>query len=237
MEVESYKKLLDYYKKELALMDCVHYNSRVTESVYKKWLPNANSCVLPITHLGIKDNRKRKTFSQECIRMMFVGNITTYKGFPLLKEVLIQLYEEKHFNWVLNVWGGDNKIDKDCALIIYRGKYTANDLNKIYEQTDLLVVPSLCPETFSLVTLEAVSYGVPTLVSENVGAKDIIAEYDNYFIYKDKVELYHKIKSLLSSTDKIDEFNKKILFSSWTHSMEQHVKNIKNLIYKPLLDI
>ena len=45
-------------------------------------------------------------------------------------------------------------------------------ISKSFKQMDLLIVPSIWKETFSLITLEALSYGIPVLISNNVGAKD-----------------------------------------------------------------
>jgi len=39
---------------------------------------------------------------------------------------------------------------------------------------DVLAVPSSWMETFGMVVLEALSCGVPVIVTEKVGAKDII---------------------------------------------------------------
>ena len=50
------------------------------------------------------------------------------------------------------------------------------DLEAVFAETDLLVVPSICPETFGYVALEALSCGVPVLLSGNVGARDILAQ-------------------------------------------------------------
>ena len=236
MEIKAYNELLDYYKKELSMMDCIHFNSNVTESVYNQYLPHAKSCVIPITHSGINDKRKRKDFFNENLNIMFVGNTTTYKGFPLLKNILLQLYNEGYQNWNLNIWGTKKGIDADCHLILFRGKYKTVELEYIYNRTDLLVVPSIWKETFSLVTLEAISYGVPVLVSENVGAKDIVAQYNPYFIYRDKDDLYNKLKHLLESNEKLIAFNAQILNEPWTYNMEQHTKDMEELIYKPLLN-
>ena len=41
---------------------------------------------------------------------------------------------------------------------------------------DLLVAPSIWYETFGFTVLEALSYGVPVIVSDHVGAKDIVGQ-------------------------------------------------------------
>jgi len=55
-------------------------------------------------------------------------------------------------------------------------RYTYAELEMIFDKTDLLIVPSVWYETFGFQVLEALSYGVPVLVSGNVGAQDILAD-------------------------------------------------------------
>ncbi|MFR0911108.1 MAG: hypothetical protein ACLSHN_11080 [Eubacterium sp.] len=56
-----YDKLRKYYMSILSLVDTIHFNSTVTESVYKKFLPkDTNGKVINISHNSIADNRKQK---------------------------------------------------------------------------------------------------------------------------------------------------------------------------------
>ena len=45
----------------------------------------------------------------------------------------------------------------------YKGKFDASTIADVYHAMDVLVVPSIWKETFSLVTLEVLSYGVPVI--------------------------------------------------------------------------
>ena len=92
-------------------------------------------------------------------------------------------------------------------------------------------MPSIWKETFSLVTLEALSYGVPVLVSENVGAKAIVQEYDDYFIYQTVDELEQKIREILKDRSRIKQFNQKILRKEWTHDFISHAKDMVEKVY------
>ena len=55
------------------------------------------------------------------------------------------------------------------------GRYTYDELENIFDETDILVVPSIWYETFGFTVLEALSYGVPVIISDTVGSKDILA--------------------------------------------------------------
>ena len=55
-------------------------------------------------------------------------------------------------------------------------RYAYGELTTIFEQTDVLVAPSIWFETFGFTVLEALSYGVPVIISGTVGAKDILVD-------------------------------------------------------------
>ena len=55
-------------------------------------------------------------------------------------------------------------------------RYTYDELENIFDETDVLVAPSIWYETFGFTVLEALSYGVPVIISGNVGAKDILTD-------------------------------------------------------------
>ncbi len=52
--------------------------------------------------------------------------------------------------------------------------YPYSQLEEIFDNTDLLIAPSQWYETFGFTVLEALSYGVPVMVTDSVGAKDIV---------------------------------------------------------------
>ncbi len=54
-------------------------------------------------------------------------------------------------------------------------RYTYPELGSVFDRMDLLIVPSIWYETFGYVVLEALSHGVPVLMSGRVGARDILA--------------------------------------------------------------
>lgn len=56
------------------------------------------------------------------------------------------------------------------------GRYSYTELEKIFDETDVLVAPSVWYETFGFTVLEALSYGVPVIISGNVGARDILVQ-------------------------------------------------------------
>ncbi|MFI3321281.1 MAG: glycosyltransferase family 4 protein [Rikenellaceae bacterium] len=230
MQVDSYKELKEHYKEMLELFDVVHFNSSVTESVYEKHLDINSSKVIPITHLDIVDNREERCFNEKILKLIFIGNTAAYKGFPLLEELLIELYNEGKREWCLEVWGADGK--SNCENISFKGRYSSEDLKKVYSSDSLLIVPSLCSETFSLATLEALSFGLPVMVSSSVGAKDIVARHNDWFIFKDRLDLKTKLIRLLDDREPLIKYNRLVVQSSWNYSLKEHSKEIEKLYRK-----
>ena len=226
--MSGYESLMNYYRECFSLVDCFHFNSEVSKSVYTTHMPNINGMVIPITHCGIKDNRRKKTYNSEKLRMGFIGSDEPFKGLPLLIEALEEIGMED--KWELSVWGG--KVGKHPTLPIqYKGKYSAQTIENVYEAMDVLIVPSVWKETFSLVTLEALSYGVPVIVSDNVGAQDVVKQYDERFVYHERKDLEIILKAIIEDKSILRDFNRQICELPWSHDMLSHAEEIVNRIY------
>lgn len=226
--MKDYQKLLDYYKKCFSLVDCFHYNSETSKEVFMQYLPTSKGQVVSITHGGIEDHRIRKVYGHDVLHIGFIGNSTPYKGLPLLISVLQDIGMTE--SWDLSVWGGVGT--HPSFPVYYKGKFDSSTIADVYSAMDVLIVPSIWKETFSLVTLEALSYGVPVIVSDNVGAQDIVKLYNPKFVYHSEDELKSLICEILSDKNLLAEFNDKLLSSKWKCSMEEHAKEIIDKIYK-----
>lgn len=99
---DDYKKLRNYYYSLLKLMDIIHYNSSVTKKVYESVFDLPHSCTVVITHSDIKDNRKVKDYSNDCLRIRYLGPQSGAKGYQLLKSALDKLWNVQQ-NFFLDV--------------------------------------------------------------------------------------------------------------------------------------
>ena len=167
----DYKKLRRYYEQMILKMDVIHYNSTVTKEVFEQFFSPVNTRIISISHSDIKDNRKVKQFGNK-LRLTYLGPQSVAKGFFLLKAALDDLWL-KGQNFCLNVFFEPIKLS---PYIKVHEKYNYSDLKNIFDETDVLIAPSIWNETFGYTVLEALSFGVPVIVSGNVGAKDIIPE-------------------------------------------------------------
>lgn len=203
---EDYKKLRNYYQNMLSMMDMIHYNSTVTKSAYERVFDMPDSRLISITHSDISDHRKRKVFSDDFMRIRYLGPWGGGKGFFLLKAALDKLWEERQ-DFCLDVHFEPVELSPYMRI---HGRYSYEELEKIFDETDVLVAPSIWYETFGYTVLEALSYGVPVIVSGTVGAKDIVDSGSGIVIEDISSDRIYNIISQLS-VDQLKKMNCNII--------------------------
>lgn len=222
----QYAALLAQGKSMLERVDAFHFNSTVSRDTYLGYLgTEPRSAVIPVTHAGIRDRRIRRTFpSDRPLRLGFVGSTASYKGLPMLLEQL----ETLPLNWELTVFGV-SALPKSHRSVRAGGRFGPADLERVYGGMDLLVVPSLCRETFSLTALEALSFGVPVLVTDSVGARDLIARVDPSFICPTPDALRQKLENLLADRTSLAAFNERWCSLPWEWDLASHLDRMDRL--------
>lgn len=202
----EYLSLREHYRDMLKYMDVIHYNSTLTKSVYEEYLGEFESRIISITHSNISDNRKEKDFQNDCITISYLGSNSVAKGFYTLIAALDAINKDS-VQYKLNVFF---PLKSEREYIICHDRYSYSELNEIFDNTDVLVAPSICLETFGYTVLEALSYGVPVVVSDHVGAKDIIPQGCGMTYKAGDVDEMKKIFSSLT-VEKLKEMNTLIL--------------------------
>lgn len=166
---QDYLTLRSYYKNILNMVDCIHYNSELTKNIYEKYLGVYPNEVVSITHANISDNRKLRRINGK-IRFVYLGPQGNAKGYYELKNALDRLWEVRQ-DFCLEIYFVPNDL---LPYMICHDRYSYDELDIVYGNADVVVVPSKLYETFSYTVAEAISYGVPVVVSSNVGAIDVI---------------------------------------------------------------
>jgi len=159
-----------------------------------------------------------------------VGRFSPVKNHFMAFEVVDYLNSLTDFSCVLNIYGGRvlklseenegyenailEKINKNSNLLSHG---VVNCLDEIYKNIDILLVTS-DSESFSMVTIEAFSYGVPVVSTLTEGATSLIDEGVNGFICRNLEEFVEKIctikkdysrfsKNAYNSSSKYDRTN------------------------------
>ncbi|WP_282022630.1 glycosyltransferase [Priestia flexa] len=219
---EEYLILRHFYLSLFQHINLFHFNSHIAKNIYEQYIPNIKGEIIDITHSNIQQKIVKKNKSEK-IKLGYLGPFKEYKGFSLLVDVFKELPSNKY---ELHLYGDDQKIELGDNLYSY-GRYSINELENIFANIDVLIVPSVWKETFGFIALEALSHGTPVIVSENVGSKDLI---DNRFgwIVNEK-----NILNILKSIDKesLKAKYEKIQAEFQVETISQHVKKIAKELY------
>jgi glycosyltransferase involved in cell wall biosynthesis len=99
-----------------------------------------------------------------------------------------------------------------CVDVHKHPSYHPDDINNILSNIDVLIVPSLIRESYSLVTREALRNGVPVICSDSGGPQEIIKNGYNGFIFRtgDSADLAEKILRFISSPSLVNQFRQNI---------------------------
>lgn len=192
----GYRKLRNYYISMYKEIDILHFNSTGTQMVFNRFFDTSkNGRAISITHSAIRNNKCLRNYS-EIVNFSYLGSVSVRKGFFLLKSVLDKLYKNGKTNFKLHIY---SRFDDESPYIVKHASYQRSELGKVMNQTDMLIVPSLWNETFGFTVLEALSYGVPVLTSNRVGAKDLLMQGKSGLIYNDIGELESLISNILDN--------------------------------------
>lgn len=216
-----YKELKYKYANAFSKIDWFHFNSSVTERVFHRELPSLKGEIINISHMDVKDHRKEKKFELEKLRITYLGPATAVKGFDWLIETLDNVSLSNN-NFLLNIYA---YAPLERSYFIKHGdRYDYSQLEKIMDDTDILVAPSVWYETFGFTVLEALSYGVPVVVSDSVGAKDLVQDNINGFIINEK-SFEGVLLKIISNRDCLKIMNCNILKGNF-ESFDEHCHKI-----------
>ncbi len=224
--VSDYGTLREFYKKLFAYIDEFHFNSSVTEQIYRKFMPDINGKVISITHSNIKDNRFLKDFNNDKIRYTMLAPAKKHKGYNLLKETMDMMWNEGNHSFVLNLFG--EVANKSEYMNIHEGSYEYKELKDIFDKSDVVILPSVWYETFGFTALEALSFGVPVVVTDRVGAKDIVGDNFGTTVFDVSVKGMYDILSNIDA-EKLALWNKNIVSDFVVKTMKDFAVEIEKM--------
>lgn len=104
-------------------------------------------------------------------RVLFVGNVGLRKGVHYLAEAA-RILKQRGVSVEVRVVGGLPSHMRSCSLFdgpTYVGQIPYSETREEYARADVLIFPTLS-DSFGLVQLEAMAYGIPVITTANCGA-------------------------------------------------------------------
>ncbi|MCR5703793.1 MAG: glycosyltransferase [Eubacterium sp.] len=225
----QYVQLRKRYMEYFSLIDVIHFNSSYMKEVFSKYMNVEKGIVCNISHSDIDNHMSlyHKKITDDVLKITYMGPLAAYKGFNMLKDVLDEIYQEGRRDFELTIY---HPLDEHREYIHACEPYKYENLDKVLGNADIVAVPH--DVSYGFVALEAISHGVPVLVSDEVGAKDLIENDITGFVFSyEHKELKNKILELLSNKDKVEQVKKNIKEQITIKNMESHTKEIVEKIY------
>src|SRR5947207_5789880 len=119
------------------------------------------------------------------VRLLYVGRISKEKDLDLLATAYHRLRDEKLPVQLFVVGHGpySEEFSKSLPEAFFTGYLTGKDLAAAYASADIFVFPSTT-DTFGNVIIEAQASGVPVVVSDSGGPKELVTENETGLITK-----------------------------------------------------
>lgn len=155
---------------------------------------------------GIKlKNKEIKTEKKEDkeLKIVTVGRITIQKNPKLFNKIAENFIENKDIKFI---WIGDGELREQLSSenIEITGWLNQKEVQKQLIEADVYLSTASW-EGLSLAVLQAMENGLPLVLSNCIGNKDLVEENYNGFLFKTKEEAIEKINFLIKDKEKIKE--------------------------------
>ncbi len=121
------------------------------------------------------------------LKLIYVGRVSREKSLELLAEAFLQLLEEGFDLSLAIVGDGPYRAEMEKVLdgfpAVFTGFLQGEELQTGYASADLFVFPS-ATDTFGNVVLEAQSSGLPVIVSDAGGPRELMVEGETGLVFK-----------------------------------------------------
>jgi len=172
-------------------------------------LITTNKKKIEVCYRGVDLNVFKATIAKSgvCRRFLFVGRKSFEKGYDILESAAKQLHIEKlDINFT---FAGTFEAD-EVENRTYLGYVNYEDLPELYKKHDALIVCSRT-EGFPQVVMEAMSMGLPCIMTRHIFEKDFEDHDTALFCDNDANDLARKIRMLAGDSDLFKKLSTKAL--------------------------
>ncbi len=221
---------LERKKKELELADAIVVASDFVRHSLPNWANDKKIIQSPfgtpfssnqLELVEKKDNKK--------LRVLFVGSMTQRKGLSDLFDAIQLVDSSKVELVVLGSLAAPLAFYRDQINFIYEPTRSHEKVLELMRTCDVFCLPSIV-EGRALVIQEAMSQGLPIIITANTGASDlVVAEVTGFLVpIRSPEAIAEKINWFLANRSKIFEMGKKAKQLADTYSWEIYADIICN---------
>lgn len=175
---------------------------------------------------------KKEFFEYEPLKLIYVGNVTAMKGVYYLLESLMK-FDKNKVSLVLvgNYDNSNGEFNKYLSRVTFVGAVPHFEVENYLSKADIFIMPSL-GEGFNLSVVEALSLGLPCIVSKNTGVNDFIIDKKNGLLFniQNIDEIINCIQWVLDNRVLLPEMSNKALQTAKILTWDNYYKNLTKII-------
>ncbi|MDN3513670.1 MAG: glycosyltransferase [Candidatus Brocadia sp.] len=163
------------------------------------------------------------------VKFLYVGRLSKEKNLGLLADAFINIIKAGFRSYLVIVGDGPYRDNLENKLegypVLFTGFLIGEELSTLYASSDVFVFPS-ATDTYGNVVLEAQASGLPVVVSDEGGPKELMIHNETGYVVKanDRTALVNTLVSLIKNREKI-----KIMGERARHFVETHVKSPEDM--------
>lgn len=167
-----------------------------------------------VVYNAVEEVSNNSLISHQQLTVGMAGRINRWKGQKLfvdMAEVVHRKYPDVLFKIAGEAYMGEEYLKSDLQdyinikglqeTVLLLGQI--NNMSSFYSGLDIFVLPSIHPEPFGLVVIEAMEFGIPVVATNHGGPVEIISEgIDGYLVsHEDCAEMAERVKNLINSEE------------------------------------
>jgi glycosyltransferase involved in cell wall biosynthesis len=179
--------------------------------------------------------RKKNTSYTNKIVCAHIGGMSAHKGFDIFKaavhalpesniEILIVDHSKSSYENERTYWG------KTPVLII--GHVNQENIASLYGRIDVLFAPSVCPESFGLVTREAAACGCWIVASDVGGIGEDVTAENGFKVMPTEKNLLYVLKEIDQSPEKYKRISNTLSIRYSSDQVSELVEVFRTVIAK-----
>lgn len=224
---------LEYMKRLARTVNLAIFPSQFTMCLHRKMGFFSNNCVEVLPN-GIALNKTKAPKDYSTIKVLYVGNLTHYKGVHILIKAFTHCSNP---NLCLSIVGDGPEaadllsIAQSDNRIHFYGKVSSQVLDELYSECNLLVFPSLWYEVLPMVIQESMAHGTPVIASALGGVRElVISNYNGYlFTPGDDQALSEILMNVSKSPATLEKLSQNCLAFIQEFDFQEHGKNLMQL--------
>lgn len=199
---------------------------------------NSQQIILP---LGIEKNlipNPEQKKQNNSLNILSVTQLTQAKGVNILIEAVKNLsLKIPTLNLRIVGTGAERKKLEQLAgnnkNIFFLGQLSHDEVQKKYQEAEIIIIPSLAPETFSLVMFEAMTAGKLVIASRIGALAEHIKDGENGFLFEpgNVNQLKEILEKVINNQDLIKKIGQNAFQFAQDFTFQKHWEKLKK-IYK-----